>query len=277
MPRLVFMAALLAATSAAAEPGCPFEPWIHHAGTPILRQPMHSAYLFTSTEIKVDADGAPNAYHPDDVGRHCTQGTGFKGLDCPANAGYPDSGWWQSVLVADPAHPGQAYVQPQPGEFAGFFVSQTSLQDPAKPRTDPARFVDSRTIPYLVFPGNFYKLKGTGILGDFGYALNMSNGKHAAFILSDIGPSNAPLGEISIALATALGGMDPNPRTGAGIPSGQILFVVFPRSAATPAWPLSPEQIQSRGSALLADLGSLDALRQCAADPNPNESEPLHE
>ena len=100
-----------------AEPECRFVPWRTYGGTALLSHPTVPAYVFASRQMAVDADGAPNAYHPDDIG-----------LDLLANAGYPNSSWWGSVLVADPSDPRRAYTQPS-GEFAGYFVSKTSLQD----------------------------------------------------------------------------------------------------------------------------------------------------
>ena len=79
-------------------------------------------------------------------------------------------------------------------------------------------------------------------------------------IIADIGPFNAPLGEISIALAEALGGHKPNPRTGAGAPSGTFRYVVFPRSRAKPAWPLTAAEIDGHVQTLLAGIGGWDAV-----------------
>jgi hypothetical protein len=255
--------ALVATTSATAAGPCPFAPWSGYLGSTLLRLPQATAYVFATESVQVDADGAPNAYHPDDAALHCTKGTGFKGLDCPANAGYPQTVWWPSVLVPDPANPNRPFVQPSPGEFAGYFVSQTSLQDKTKAATDPARYVDSRKVPYLVFPGNFYKMKGTGALGDVGFAINAANGKSSAFIVADVGPPAAALGEMSMALASALGGADPNPRTGSGTPSGKIIYVVFPGSGAETAWPMSNDHLASKASDLLRQVGGVEALLSC--------------
>ena len=42
---------------------------------------------------------------------------------------------------------------------------------------------------------------------------------------------------MSIALAQALGGQNPNPRTGAGKPDGKIAYVVFPKAGPIPRGP----------------------------------------
>lgn len=247
-----------------AEPSCPFGKWDRYQDGSLLRNSDGTAYLYAMSHAQVDADGAPNAYHPDDVGLHCTKGTGFKGLDCPANAGYPNASWWPSALLPDPANPKRAFVQPS-GEFAGFFVSQTTLKDRAKPATDPARYVDSRTIPYIVFPGKFFKKKGTGGMGDLGYAINLQTGEKSPFVVAEVGPPNSPLGEISIRLAEVLGGKNPNPRTGTGTPTGKILYVVFPYSGRKYAWPQSEADLAQNATALLEGTGGAEAVIACAS------------
>lgn len=264
--RVALLSILLVAALVTVSAGqCRYEKWDEYLGTTLLRVPQGSAYIFGTTRVAVDADGAPNAYHPDDVGLHCTKGTTFKGLDCPANAGYPDSHWWPSVLVPDPTNPNRAYVQPASSEFAGFFVSQTSLRDTSKPLTDPKKYVDSRNIPYIVFPGQFHKMKGTGTTGDLGYAFNLANGKQSPFVVAEIGPPSAKLGEMSIALAAALGGTNPNPRTGAGTPSGQFAYVIFPKSGSTHKWPLTFEQIATHATELLDASGGAEGIVACRA------------
>lgn len=263
---LSLLTLLIVACRALANP-CAFTQWTKYQDTNLYKHPVASAYLFQTPAVKVDADGAPNAYHPDDIKLHCTKGTGFKGLDCPANAGYPNSSWWRSALLPDPGNPARAYVQPTPSSYVGFFVSQTSLFDSTKDKTDTARYVDSRTVPYLVFPGRFNSMSGTGVMGDFGYAINVATGKASPFVVAEVGPPQAQLGEMSIALAIALGGTNPNPRTGAGVPKGKTIYVVFPRSRAAPAWPLSYKQIVANVNGLLRSIGGPTAINDCKAAP----------
>lgn len=256
---------VLALAHAALAVDCTYLAWSQYGSTKLLRRADAGTYAFRVDRVGVDADGAPNAYHPDDVGLNCAHGTGFKGLDCPANAGYPSATWWPSVLVADPADTKHAYVQPPSSDFAGFFVAQTSLRDEAshKADTDPTKYVDARTVPYLVFPGKFHSMKGTGGLGDVGYAFDLSNGKRSPFVVAEVGPPSDPLGEVSIALAEALGGTEPNPRNGAGVPPVPIVYVVFPRSRLSPAWPLTADQIRSRADELLAQAGGAEGVLAC--------------
>lgn len=100
-------------------------------------------------------------------------------------------------------------------------------------------------------------------MGDFGYAINLDNGYERAFVVADIGPSEAGLGEMSIALATALGGQDPNPRTGGGTPKGRILYVVFPGSGLNLSWPVEDLKMVGRTKELLASIGGRAGLIAC--------------
>ena len=248
---LFLVVSVLMSALAFAQPECKFNQWESYKNTKLLSHPIASAYLFSSAHMAIDADGAPNAYHPEDIG-----------LDFLANAGYPDTTRWHFILVPDPNKPSRAYTQPS-GEFAGYFVSETSLYDKSKAETDPARYVDSRNIPYLVFPGSFYQMKGTGKLGDLGYAINLSTGEKTSFIVADIGPYKAKLGEVSIALAAGLGGKDVNPRNGAGAPRGEMLYVVFPYSSRKPSWPLSAGEIERRANNLLEQVGDIESILAC--------------
>lgn len=248
---VVLIVTLLIMPVVAASAECSFELWGEYQGDRLLSHPTQSAYLFATSHKVVDADGAPNAYHPEDAG-----------LDYLANAGYPNTSWWKSVLVEDPDRPGTAYRQPD-GPFEGYFISKTSLQDPSKPETDTSRYVNATSIPYLVFPGSFYQRSGTGRLGDLGYAFNLSTGDASPFVIADIGPSQAKLGEMSIALAEGIGGENVNPRNGAGIPSGKILYIVFPYSSRSHAWPLTNDEIKRASEDLLESVGGRDAVLAC--------------
>jgi len=223
-----------------------------YRGAKIKKIPMSPAYFYTITQMAIDADGAPNAYHPLD-----------KGIDALANAGFP-KGNWKAILVENPKKPDEPFVQTD-GDFAGFFVSRTTLQDRSLAVTNIRRYVDSTRVPYIVFPGEFFKLKGTGDFGDVGVAMNLDNGKESPFVVADAGPPTAPLGEVSIRLPENLGGANVNPRTGAGMPRGRFAYLVFPRTKSNPAWPVSSEQLQKRTQESLTAIGGWDRVRNCVA------------
>lgn len=251
-------------TPAISAPACPFEKWMTYKGTQIHRNAAATAYLFATDRSHIDADGAPKAYHPDDVGKPC--GATGPGLDCPANAGYPNRNWWPDVLARDPARPSRAYVQ-RTGPAKGFFVSKTALFSPGNGNElDPSRYVDAGEIPYLVFPGPFFKKAGTGLLGDVGIAYQTATRRSVAFVVGDVGP-NEPLGEASIALFTALGGNNPNPRNGKGVAEGTTMYLIFPYSVKDRAqrWPLSTQDIAREAEARINELGGIELFSRCGA------------
>lgn len=241
---------LIAAGISSAAASCDAIPGFAYHGTKISKFPNGQSYFYVTNRMAIDADGAPNAYHPLD-----------KGIDALANAGYPH-GKWKAILVPDPKEPNQPFVQAE-GEFAGYFVSQTTLQDQSFPVTDIHRYVDSRQVPYIVFPGGFYAIKGTGRFGDVGEALNIDTGKESPFIVADAGPVDAPLGEVSIRLAENLGGTNVNLRTGTGMPRGRLLYMVFPGTKSAPAWPVTGEQLEERVKELLDGIGGRERVRVC--------------
>lgn len=216
--------------------------WIKYEGVDVRRVGNGGAYTYQTSHVSLDADGSPRAYHPQD-----------KGIDANANAGYPHKGW-KSVLAVDPHDPSKPYIQ-SAGIYAGYFVSKTSLRSKTAPDIDPNAYVNSETIPYIVFPGAFYAIKGTGHYGDVVMARTVDGRHESCAIVADGGPTKAPLGEISLALAVALGGKNPNPRNGAGAPSGTFEYVVFPGSALHQAWPRTFAEIDAQARQLLANLG----------------------
>lgn len=228
--------------------------WATYKGVALHRMDGGTAYTYRTVRIAIDADGAPNAYEPHD-----------RGLDALGNAGFPNGGW-RSVLAADPANPSRPYVQ-KSGEFAGYFVSMTTLADPRAAATDPARYVDARNVPYVVFPGRFLGMPGTGRLGVLGMARNLVTGQASPMIVADVGGRDAELGEMSVKLAENLGGQDVNPRNGRGAPRGPFAYVVFPGSEAVPPWPLDAGRLRTRAEAELAKAGGWDAVLACVGTP----------
>jgi hypothetical protein len=227
------------------------EAWTDYQGVKLTRISGSDAYVYKIDRIEIDADGAPNAYHPKDTG-----------LDALKNAGYPDKDW-KSVLVVDPDDRSVPYVQ-KTGQFAGYYLSMTTLEDRHKAVTDPARYVDATSIPYVVFPGNFFhRITGTGNNGVIGAARNLSTGRTSPVIFADLGGPSDPLGEVSIKLAENLGGTNVSPRVGAGNLTGPFAYVIFHDSEATPPWPLTAEQIDQKATVELAKAGGWDAVMAC--------------
>lgn len=207
---------------------------------PIGRLRGNTAFFYESG-MTIDADGAPNAYHPDNTG-----------LDDLANAGTP--GRWEG-LAKDPD--GEPYVQGPDDPYPGYYISATALADRSKPPNDPSRYVDASRIPFIVLPGGMARQLGARP-GDFAAAFNQRNGKSSYAIFGDVGPFDR-IGEGSIALAENLG-IRSDARNG-GARRG-ILFLVFPGSGN--GRPRTIDEINAEGAKLLQAWESSTAPVACA-------------
>jgi hypothetical protein len=219
-------------------------------GTRILRQANNVAYAYETDDKAVDADGAPNCYYPDDIG-----------LDKLANSGYPKFSWRKDVLAVDLAHPSKPFAQPA-GQFKGYFVAMTALRHPGGVATDTATYVDARSVPFVVIPSGFDKLPHAATSGDVGFATHLPSGKTSAFIVGDAGGGDeAKLGECSIALFAALGGINPDPRNGSGVPDGKIQYILFPgsRKVGPAIWPRTQSDIDAQVTQLLSSTPGISS------------------
>lgn len=192
---------------------------------------IRGAYVGTSG-LSIDGDGSPHCYAP--------TGSGLVGLDHLANAGHV--GNWYG-LACD--HIGFPYIQP-----SGYYVSTTALVDRSKHASDPARYVNSETVPYVSVPSNLRNMR----MGDV--ALAVYKDIVCPAIVADVGPANK-YWEGSMALATALG-IPNSPRDG-GTAWG-VTMLLWPKSAG--GWPRSAESIAKQASDLFSTWGGLDCVRQ---------------
>jgi hypothetical protein len=206
----------------------------------ISQLPDSSAFFFEAG-MTIDADGAPNAYHPDN-----------RGLDDLANAG--ESGNWQG-LAHDSG--GEPYVQGPDDPFPGYFVSTTALSDRSKSAHDPSRYVDASRIPYIVLPRSIPRQLGAR-LGDFAVVFNLRNGKSSYAIFADVGPAES-IGEGSIALAENLGIWSDARRGGT---RGGIVYLVFPGSGN--GRPRSIGEIYDQSERLFQAWGGADQFTACS-------------
>lgn len=175
----------------------------------IWRDTISHNVSFTSG-MNIDADGSPRAYHP----------VADSGSDHLANAGHKGN-WWGIVTDEN----GEPAIQGATDPAPGFYISCTSLQDATKKLTDPERYVNSDSIPYIVLPNNKLLLAEIKI-GDIAKVKNLRNGRIAYAICADVG-SKDKIGEGSIFLARELG-INSSPKTG-GI-HDSISYEVFPES-----------------------------------------------
>ncbi|HEY1582944.1 MAG TPA: glycoside hydrolase family 75 protein, partial [Chthoniobacterales bacterium] len=171
--------------------------------------------IYFKTGMTIDADGAYRAYKIRN-----------QGLDFDDNGKNPSvpHGRWIGVLTDASGTPiPQKATDPAPG----YLISTTSLQDRTRANTDPMRYVDSESVPYIVLPGGHL---GGASLGDYALVVNTTNGKIAHAIAADSGPK-VHVGEASIAVARQLlGDAAANPRSG-GTERPIIRYIVFPGSA----------------------------------------------
>jgi hypothetical protein len=210
------------------------------AGVRVRRREGEQALFFVAG-MTIDADGSPRAYHPNGSP---------PGLDFLANAGSPGNFFG---IVTD-SH-GRPVVQTARDPAPGFFVSPTSLQDPARRVENPRRYVDAGTIPYIALPG-LVRDKGNVRLGDFATVRNRRNERVAHAIYADGGPSGK-IGEGSMALAQALG-IPSSPKHGGA--SSDVVYVVFAGSGN--GRPRTKATIDARGRQLLEAWGGVERLEQ---------------
>ena len=215
-----------------------------------------SGSLFFEAGLAIDADGGRHAYRDDD-----------KGLDTIKNA-----------CPRDPAKVCFGILEPTPGNRVrqaapnqAYYVSPTTLQDPSKPKTDQARYVDSETIAYLALPvKSLQKMadaqgisNGSPKLGDVAFVRNRHNGKTAFAIIADVGPSGK-IGEGSIALAQALG-IPSSPRHGGAADGVEVLIFIGSGNRR----PRPQADIDAAGASRLGAWGGEARLTTCLADgPN---------
>jgi hypothetical protein len=216
---------------------------------PTWQRNGHNAIFYISG-LKIDADGSPRAYHPEE-----------KGLDFNYNGG-TNGNWW-GVVTNDL---GQPVIQ-GPGDPApGYYVSATSLEDKNKKIFDQSRYVNAEEISYIVLPETLYTASQAR-LGDFAAVINKSDGKIAYAIFADVGPPGK-LGEGSIALANELD-IYSSPKDG-GADEG-IIYIVFPGSGN--GNPRSMDEIKSEGEILLNEWGGKDLLLSFFKEKQNYESE----
>ena len=209
---------------------------------PIWRESGNSAFFYESG-MTIDADGAPNAYHPDNIG-----------LDDLSNAGGPGS--WPG-LAKD--QNGEPLIQGPNDPYPGYYVSATALADRDKAFNDPTRYVDATKIPFIVLPGGLAR-QAEARPGDFAVVFNLHNGKSSPAIFGDVGPEDH-IGEGSIALAENLGIRSDARNGGTG---GEVVWLVFAGSGNGRPRPI--EEINSEANRLLETWGGTVRLNACMAD-----------
>jgi hypothetical protein len=202
----------------------------------------NSSAVWWEGGLNIDADGAPNAYGPNNTG-----------LDYTANAGH--EGNWYGILTDKDGHP---VVQGPDDPCPGDYIATTALQDPHKAVDDVTRYVDSSTVPYLSIPKNAVADFGLHV-GDVGFAYCRTTGRMSPAIVADVGP-RGKYGEGSIELARALG-LPTSPRHG-GAGSG-VVCCVF--KGTKRGWPRANADVAQQVQDVINELGGVAAYQAIIA------------
>jgi len=212
---------------------------------PVFQLPGSSDYFFVS-KMAIDVDGAPRAYHPRD--------------SRPPDNHTEALDWLTSVSSQD-LHgiQGQNGIGPRPG----FYVSGTSLENPAYPENDTRRYVDGETIPYIVLVNPFPQPRGDRIeLGDCGMVIDLQSGRSSVGIFADVGHA---VGEDSLRLALNLG-LDPTasdhpPKVSGYEERVDFLHIIFSNSKVLPPWHVN--DIENMAREKFTRWGGIAQVRSC--------------
>jgi hypothetical protein len=207
--------------------------------------------LFWSCPLRVNADGHPQAYHPDGSP---------PGLDFLANAGRPGN-WWGIATDQSGVPHKQANDHPAPG----FYVSTTALFDHTVQSHDPARYVHSGEVPFIVLPSK-PKFSPDQSLGDLAMVFYPAAGKESWAIYADVGPANQ-IGEGSMALCETLG-LSSSPKSG-GTHKEVIAMVYWPGSKV--GWPRSAAELSTKALELFNAWGGFDSCARAMPQFNWNK------
>lgn len=160
------------------------------------------------------ADGSPIAYGPNNSGQ-----------DYTANAGYPGN-WWGVVTNKS----GRPIIQDGKSEakpHKGFYISCTAYFRSEYPEADVRRWLDARTVPYVVIPHDLRGKVPPVVLGC--RATVECDGKIIECVMGELGPAGS-LGEASQAVCDFYG-LSSNPRNG-GTANKKYLYRIYPGVAA---------------------------------------------
>jgi hypothetical protein len=181
-------------------------------------------------DADIDADGAngqnnaPAAYQSNDKGTEYLANGGMKIVGGKVICA---EGWARDIVILGPDN--------QPKVFpGGIIASKTWYRHRDKSASDPAAYVDSETVPYIVVP----PLVIQGVSGVVcGCRARVTyGGKSVDCVVADRGPKKK-IGELSIAAARAVG-LPHSPKHG-GTEKAAVFYELWPGQAA-PGYVLQP-------------------------------------
>lgn len=195
----------------------------------VIREDDDKRVFFTA-DGDIDADGANGqngaraAYMEDDSG---TEFLANGGMAIVAGKVICAESWARDIVLLGP--------DDQPKIFpGGIIASKTWYRHRDKAVDDPAAYVDSETVPYIVVPPMIiWRTEGVVC----GCKARVTRGDLSVdCVVADRGPKRL-IGELSIAAARALG-LDPSPRHG-GTEEAELFYELWPDIAA-PGFVLQP-------------------------------------
>jgi hypothetical protein len=224
------------------------------------------ALVLFKAKLRVNTDGAPNSYHPNDLegktlainnicnGVSVKEIATGKTLACAKArtvfGQFRDRDWtvpngfritWGNVIAAREVGGRRIPCVFQGGEHKGYFGSLTALTNGLNPAdAGECGFkdqLDERVVPALVMPGGDNPLRAFGARkGDLVVAHNPGNGVTKAAVIGDLGPPDN-IGEGSVALNMSLLRKTDQPKTYAEakkLDTGnqEILVAIVPKSGS---------------------------------------------
>jgi hypothetical protein len=126
--------------------------------------------------------------------------------------------WWKSIAIV--GKDGNPLVLPN-----GVIPTKTAYKFPGKDDDDPAAYVDSETVAYMVVPPVIIQKTRGVVKGCRCRVTNLQDGRVSLGIVADVGP-RTKVGEVSIQMARELG-IPSSPRTG-GISKPVIQYELWP-------------------------------------------------
>lgn len=151
---------------------------------------------FSSSALGLDLDGARHAYHPNDEGCDLNEHAGISQEEATRNEFRGKRGYGIAKYKPLGKDFYKGYIQPD-----GFFVSQTAIGFRNLPESNPEKWVDALTVPFLRVNKSLH-LAGVR-KGDIAYIINHVNGISSYALFADTKFTNDEI-EISLALARSL-------------------------------------------------------------------------
>lgn len=253
-----------------------------------LGAPADAQFVIFQSKLRVNTDGAPNSYHPDDPKGQ------IKAINNIANGisvrrrmesvsydetirvfeDFRDHHWmvptgyritWQNVLASRMENSRKVPCVFTSGKYKGYFGSLTALKNnlsgEAAGECTAANQLDERYVPALVIAGGRNPLTDFGVsMGDLLIAINPSNGAIQPAVVGDSGPLNN-LGEGSVALNMSLLKTTRQPKNYSDAKaldtgSQEMIVAIIPKSAGYKLErPYSVDNITARVTDWLASHG----------------------